>query len=198
MPRKSAKRDDSHIWCPSDTSQENWGTDISSDEEWEVGDIHDCSIDSEGRIKYKLDWKEWKRADGSNTTWESPGSVAIKTSTKDVVGIWERRAARKRAQLAEETREIFTADTASQFPLLVERDAADINIALREKLAKPSRPRAQVTTARWNAINDDALAISLPEFSGKIPASVSGGPSNMSRDPSSSTAVEKPGMCLPQ
>ncbi|KAF8217980.1 hypothetical protein K438DRAFT_15781 [Mycena galopus ATCC 62051] len=77
---KPKERDDaSELWCPSPPPSEDWGDD--ADKEFEM-EIVGEEVAMNGEMRYEVRWKNWRRKDGTNTTWQGPNLLPL--------DLWER------------------------------------------------------------------------------------------------------------
>ncbi|KZT06198.1 SET domain-containing protein [Laetiporus sulphureus 93-53] len=82
------------IWKPSRRPLEDWEND-GTDREWEFSGIVGEEIDTFGVKRYEIKWKDWQRADGTNTTWQRDMS-----DMSDVQREWDEMQEDKRLEAA--------------------------------------------------------------------------------------------------
>ncbi|KAJ7035156.1 hypothetical protein C8F04DRAFT_540748 [Mycena alexandri] len=73
LGKQSKKTDASAIWRASPTPPAQWGDEEDVDYDMEiVGE----EVGYEGKMRFEVKWKGWKRADGTSTTWEGPNTIS--------------------------------------------------------------------------------------------------------------------------
>ncbi|KAG6817367.1 hypothetical protein H0H87_009554 [Tephrocybe sp. NHM501043] len=102
-----AEANDRHeIWVPSSSEEENFEDAEGGNEDgkWDVEIIdEEVTMNGWGKtpdIRYKAQWKDWTRADGTNVTWNN-GYL-----DENDINIWERKETERRKKLAEESTDI--------------------------------------------------------------------------------------------
>ncbi|KAF7312455.1 Lanosterol 14-alpha-demethylase [Mycena indigotica] len=82
-PKKSKEAGAEDYWVKSPPPEDDWGVE-DINKEW-VFKIVDEVVGHDNEILYQLQWEDWEREDGTNTTWHTNGSVNIPLPTKE----WE-------------------------------------------------------------------------------------------------------------
>ncbi|GLB41257.1 putative set domain-containing protein [Lyophyllum shimeji] len=97
----SSDDDGRNLWEASDTPEESFSGAEGADANgyWEVEIIGE-EVDGQGQVRYEAAWKNWTRADGTNTTWDN------QLLHEDDIKQWKRQQTARRNKLAQESLDI--------------------------------------------------------------------------------------------
>ncbi|RPD58446.1 SET domain-containing protein [Lentinus tigrinus ALCF2SS1-6] len=89
-------------YSPSPSPVEDYGSD-ADEQEWTVSGVVGESVDGFGQHRYVVKWGDnWRRQDGSNTTWEKPGTEGLQHFFER----WDKQQRAKRMAKAQRSPEI--------------------------------------------------------------------------------------------
>ncbi|THH11195.1 hypothetical protein EW145_g786 [Phellinidium pouzarii] len=144
---------DFELFQPSDTPEEDYGED--ADKQWPVKKIASEEIDLFNRKIFQIEWDEWHRPDGTNTTWSDslPGANSLSRSWNVVQG-------RQRNAEARETADINLVTLSSYMPHNIR--TAESVVAYSEKLRRWKIPQDD-----WDAESNQARH-STPSSGGAV------------------------------
>ncbi|KZT24356.1 SET domain-containing protein [Neolentinus lepideus HHB14362 ss-1] len=86
------------LWKVSDTEEEDFGDDT---DEWPVDGIVGEEVDLMGVSRYEVRWDNWKRQDGTNTTW-----TKRMHDRPDLIENWVKYQEKKRKRAAKESTDV--------------------------------------------------------------------------------------------
>ncbi|TDL28305.1 SET domain-containing protein [Rickenella mellea] len=127
-------------WPSSDSPEESWGS-SDSDGEWPVDSILREEVTYKGEKRYLVKWAKWRRADGTDTTWER-----TLTGNNNLLPNWHREERRRKENLAEKSTDMTIARISCQ---LHEIGTAENNEAYEQKLKRYNRQPQQLL--HWDA-----------------------------------------------
>ncbi|EPQ61319.1 SET domain-containing protein [Gloeophyllum trabeum ATCC 11539] len=98
MPKQTSSRSVPDLWKVSESEEEDFGDDTG---EWPVDGVVGEEIDMLGVSRYEIRWRNWRRKDGTNTTWAKQ-----MPDRPDLIEDWNTTQAKKRQKQADESLDV--------------------------------------------------------------------------------------------
>ncbi|KAI0051000.1 SET domain-containing protein [Auriscalpium vulgare] len=160
MPRATPIRFEDEDFRRSKSPPEDWG-DTQEDDEWPVEGIVGEHFDVMGGSMYQIRWANWRRPDGTNTTWA--GDVP---SNLELLDEWENDMKEQNHRLSTESSRVKL--QALSFSAAHDRRTAEMSEAYKEKHARWEKEGAG-QLLNWDAdvqymyeLHDDSAKRAVP------------------------------------